>query len=78
VDRIAKTFELMGRHEDYFYALLDGAGRCAFCHKPLKDEVSKLTSVGPDCAKQFGVPHTLAAATKRLELREKLLAMNLQ
>jgi hypothetical protein len=57
-----------------FYALLDGTDRCAICRHPLRDQVSKLCGVGPDCAKLYGIPHTLEAASKRLELRKKLLA----
>lgn len=60
--------------EENFYALLDGADRCAFCRHPLRDEVSKLVAVGPDCARQYGIPHTLEAASRRLALRKKLLA----
>jgi hypothetical protein len=35
--------------------------------------VSKLVGVGPDCAQAFGIPHSIAAAEKRLKLREELL-----
>jgi hypothetical protein len=72
-DRTAATFRLMDNERLNFFALLDGAGRCAFCLKPLRDEISKLISVGPDCAKKYGVPHSRQAAEKRLELRKKLL-----
>lgn len=68
-----KILELI-RQPENFFALLDGTDRCAFCRHPLRDEVSKLVAVGPDCAKQYGIPHTLEAATKRLALRKKLLA----
>jgi Family of unknown function (DUF6011) len=58
---------------DRFYALLDGATGCSICGRPLRDEVSKLVGVGPDCARQWGIPHSRAAASKRLELRKKML-----
>jgi hypothetical protein len=75
-DRCAKIFEctMWPLDGENFYALLDGSTRCAICRHPLRDEVSKLVAVGPDCAKLYGIPHTLEAATKRLELRKKLLA----
>jgi hypothetical protein len=41
--------------------------------RPLRDEVSKLLGIGPDCARQWQVPHSRAAASKRLELRAKIL-----
>jgi hypothetical protein len=58
---------------DRFFALLDGAGGCSICRRPLRDEVSKLVGVGPDCARTWGIPHSRAAASKRLELRAQLL-----
>jgi hypothetical protein len=71
-DHCARILELTSEPAN-FYALLDGANRCAFCHKPLRDQVSKLCAVGPDCAKKHAIPHTLEAASKRLALRKKLL-----
>lgn len=73
-DRVASIFHLTFCNEENLFALLDGADRCAICRKPLRDEVSKLVAVGPDCAKRYGIPHNLEAASKRLELRKKLLA----
>ncbi len=72
-NRAARILELSTTPEN-FYALLDGIDRCAFCRHPLRDEVSKLVAVGPDCAKLYNLPHTLEAASKRLALRKKLLA----
>jgi hypothetical protein len=72
-DRIAATLAAIGRQEEVFYALLDGSEGCAFCHRPLRDEVSKLVGVGADCARQNRIPHSMAAASRRLELRRKIL-----
>jgi hypothetical protein len=58
---------------DRFYALLDGARGCSICGRPLRDEVSKLVGVGPDCAHQWRIPHSRAAASKRLQLRAQIL-----
>jgi hypothetical protein len=71
-DRVAATLRAI-TWKDEFYALLDGHGRCAICARPLTDEVSKLVGVGPDCARQHGIPHSQAAASKRLQLRRTLL-----
>lgn len=73
-DRCANILDAtMESNGENFYALLDGVDRCAICHHPLRDPISKLVAVGPDCAEKFGIPHTLEAAQKRLELRKKLL-----
>jgi hypothetical protein len=74
-DRTAATLRAIDSNPDNFHALLDGSSGCAFCGRALKDEVSKLIGVGPDCAKQNGTPHTITAANKRLELRRKLLGI---
>jgi hypothetical protein len=58
---------------DRFYALLDGARGCSICRRPLRDEISKLVGVGPDCARAWGIPHSRAAAARRLELRAHML-----
>jgi uncharacterized protein DUF6011 len=80
--RVAATLRLLSSategsctppDRDRFYALLDNAESCALCARPLRDEISKLIGVGPDCAKQNGIPHTLQAANRRLELRRQLL-----
>jgi hypothetical protein len=72
-DRAAATFRLIDNDIDNFFALLDGSEGCAICGRDLRDEISKLVSVGPCCAKKYGVPHSRQAAEKRLELRKKLL-----
>jgi hypothetical protein len=72
-NRVAATLSAIGTDPDDFYALLDSSAGCAFCARPLHDEISKLVAVGPDCARKFNVPHSMAAASKRLELRRKLL-----
>src|SRR5262249_46123634 len=80
VDHVAATFRALGvgplgcgPDPERFYALLDGTEGCSFCGRALRDEVSKLVGVGPDCARQYGVPHSTAAASRRLELRRSLL-----
>ncbi len=76
-DRAAKTLRLIGDANGYpdkdnFLALLDGSQGCAFCHRPLRDEVSKLIGIGPDCAKQNGIAHNKAAADAVLIRRHAL------
>jgi hypothetical protein len=73
VDRVAETFRIIGDSSDNFFALLLGGLHCAFCKRPLRDELSRLIGVGPDCAKQHHIPHSKDAAERRLELRRKLL-----
>jgi Family of unknown function (DUF6011) len=73
VDRVAATLRAIDTTPENFFALLDGSTGCAFCNRPLTDEVSKLIGVGPDCARQSNIPHNLTAASRRLELRRKLL-----
>jgi hypothetical protein len=73
-DRVTKTFALTNDFEpDNFYALLDSSTGCAICNRPLRDEISKLVGVGPDCARQHGIPHNMEAASRRLKLRSQLL-----
>jgi hypothetical protein len=73
VRRAAATLRTIGPQEEVFYALLDSSTGCAICNRPLRDEVSKLIGVGPDCAKQNGIPHNMEAANPRLKLRRELL-----
>lgn len=73
VERAVKMFETFYDDDDAVFALLDSSQGCALCHRPLRDEVSKLVGVGPDCASQHGIPHNLEAASRRLALRKKLL-----
>jgi hypothetical protein len=81
-DRAAATLRALTANEDSeitppdrdrFYALLDGARGCSICGRPLRDEVSKLLAIGPDCARQWQIPHSRGAASKRLELRAQIL-----
>lgn len=73
VDRVAATFKAISDVAENFYAMLVSGLHCAFCNRPLRDELSRLIGAGPDCARQYHVPHSHAAAEKRLELRRKLL-----
>jgi hypothetical protein len=73
VNRTAATLRAIDCRPDNFYALLDGSRGCALCSRALKDEISKLVGVGPDCARRNGIPHNHAAASKRLELRRRIL-----
>jgi hypothetical protein len=72
-DRVAETFQAIGDSSGNFFALLLGGLHCAICKRPLRDEISRLIGVGPDCARQFHIPHCHEAAEKRLALRRKLL-----
>jgi hypothetical protein len=72
-DRVAATLRAIDTRHENFFALLDGSTGCAFCHRPLKDEISKLIGVGPDCAQQNRIPHGMKAASARLALRQNLL-----
>ncbi len=74
-DRVAATFRAIGDSSDSFFAMLVGGLHCAFCNRPLRDELSRLIGVGPDCAQQHRIPHSHAAAEKRLVLRRGLLAL---
>jgi uncharacterized protein DUF6011 len=56
-----------------FHALLDGASGCGICGRPLRDEISKLVGIGPNCARSWQIPHNMAAANRRLELRRQML-----
>jgi hypothetical protein len=73
VKRAAATLRAIGPQEEIFYALLDSSTGCAICNRPLRDEISKLVGVGPDCARQHGIPHNMEAASRRLKLRSQLL-----
>jgi hypothetical protein len=73
VDRVMATLRAIDCTPDNFYALLDGASTCAICGHALRDAISKLVGVGPDCARANDIPHSLEAASKRLQLRKQLL-----
>ena len=51
-------------------ALRAYGSRCSHCNRPLKDEVSKVLGVGPDCAKTQRIPHTLEFARRVQVLRK--------
>jgi hypothetical protein len=83
-DRVAATFRLLtyadrvgtnvrGPDPDNFMALLDRSERCCMCNHPLRDHVSMLLGIGPDCAKQLRLPHGLEAANRILQRRRELL-----
>jgi hypothetical protein len=72
-ERTAETFRLMDDDAEHFFALLDGTSGCAICGRALRDEISKLVGVGPECASQYRIPHNKEAAERRLTLRRKLL-----
>jgi hypothetical protein len=59
--------------EAAFQNIADGARGCSICGRALRDKVSKLLAVGPDCARQWRIPHSRGAAPKRLELRAQIL-----
>jgi Family of unknown function (DUF6011) len=84
-DRVAATFRLLTHTDgigtdvrspdpENFAALLDRSSRCCMCGRPLRDHVSTLLGIGPDCAKQFKLPHNLEAATRILQRRKELLS----
>jgi hypothetical protein len=83
-DRVAATFRLLtcteqvgtsvrGPNRDNFMALLDRSEQCCVCGRPLRDHVSTLLGIGPDCAKQQRLPHGLAIANAILQCRRELL-----
>jgi hypothetical protein len=83
-DRAAGTFRLLtytdlvgkdirGPDPENFAALLDRSSRCCVCRRPLRDHVSTLLGIGPDCAKQWNLPHSLEAANRILQRRKELL-----
>jgi hypothetical protein len=76
-DRTAATLRLIdaatGDATENFLALLARSERCSCCNRPLKDEVSKLLSIGPDCVKQMRLPHNLKVAGQIMKRRRELL-----
>jgi Family of unknown function (DUF6011) len=72
-DRTAKTLRLIGGDPDNFYALLARGERCGCCGRGLTDEVSRLTGVGPDCARRICLPQDIEYANHLLKLRRELL-----
>lgn len=43
-------------------ALYPRSIKCFACRHPLRDPVSKTLGIGPECSKEFGIPHTQEAA----------------
>jgi hypothetical protein len=83
-DRVAATFRLLTYADgvgastrdpdrDNFMALLDHSEQCCVCGRALKDHVSTLLGIGPDCARQLRLPHSLDAANRILQRRKQLL-----
>jgi hypothetical protein len=83
-DRVAATFRLLtdkhsigtsvrGPDPENFVALLDCSEQCSICGRALRDHVSTLLGIGPDCARQLHLPHGLAAANKCQQRRRELL-----
>jgi uncharacterized protein DUF6011 len=83
-DRVAATFRLLtfkegvgttcrGPDRDNFMALLDRGKQCCVCGRALRDHVSTLLGIGPDCAKQMRLPHGLEAANRIMRRRKELL-----
>jgi hypothetical protein len=72
-DRTATTLRLINLDSNNFMALLDRSEHCCVCRRPLRDEVSKLLGIGPDCARQMGLPHNLTVANQILARRRELL-----
>jgi hypothetical protein len=72
-NRTASTLRLIDGDRDNFYALLSRGERCGCCGRPLKDEVSKLLGIGPNCAKSLHLPHDLTTANRILMRRRELL-----
>ncbi len=83
-DRVAATFRLLtysnnvgssvrAPDPENFAALLDRSVKCCVCDRPLRDHVSTLLGIGPNCAKQLRLPHSLDAANKILQRRRQLL-----
>ncbi len=81
-ERTAATLRLLdpgthpttrGPDPDRFAALLTRGTRCCVCRRPLRDHVSNLLGIGPDCAKQMQLPHNLEAANRILRLRKEIL-----
>ena len=51
-------------------ALRKPGGRCCVCHRPLRDQVSRVLEIGPDCADHAGILHNAETVARVLKLRE--------
>jgi hypothetical protein len=72
-DRAAATLRLIDNKIDNLIALLDPTQGCACCGRPLRDPISKLLGIGPDCAAKYRIEHSRAAAERRQAKRRELL-----
>jgi hypothetical protein len=72
INRVDRTLKAIEEWES-LCALLAPSERCFCCARPLRDEVSKIIGVGPDCAKRIGISHGWDTATMVLEYRKSLL-----
>jgi hypothetical protein len=76
-DRTAATFQLIEAEgaspRDNFMALLDRSETCCVCRRPLRDHVSTLLGIGPDCARRVGLPHSIGVAGQIVGRRHELL-----
>lgn len=53
-----------------YYGMLADTGRCDMCNRKLKDPVSKILRLGPDCARRSGLKHSSDLAKKVKQWRE--------
>lgn len=44
---------IAGEHNKFFE--IQHIGKCACCHRPLKDEISVTIGIGPDCRRKMGI-----------------------
>ena len=72
-DRVAATLRSIDQDSDNFQALLARSDRCCVCARLLRDHVSTLLGIGPNCAKQMRLSHNLEAANRILQRRKELL-----
>lgn len=76
-DRVAATFRLILDDQNMptkenFMAILDGSAGCAFCGRQLRDHISKLIGIGPDCARNNDLQHNQSVAGRVLARRRTL------
>jgi hypothetical protein len=72
-DRVAATLRLIDSNIDNLWALIDSTEGCGICGRALRDPISKLLGIGPNCARQHRLEHSRAAAERRLAKRRELL-----
>jgi hypothetical protein len=76
LENVAKTIRAIDNSKENFNALLSRRNHCQFCNRPLKDHVSKLLMMGPDCAKRWNFQHSIKVADAVLKKRKELLGEN--